>query len=186
MKIIGRNSLIYWLRIPFAIYTIGFSVITIWILSLIILYSFSSKTNRFISFSNWQESYNKTEKHEIIQFHYPFTKMVLATEKSAEGMMLAFLGLFSICFILITILKLISELSKDDFFTGIAVRYLKILGIGLIIFGIIHIAVDFSTSSKSVDLTLPFIFIISGLLFIFLKEIFAKGRKIQEENDLTI
>lgn len=187
MKLLGKNSLLYWLKYPFGIYAIGFTLISIWILILMGIYSITDKTNQFISIDEWKsENYNGQKSSEMIQFHYPFSKMVLATENSTEGILLAFMGLFSVCFILIIVLKIIIELSQDNFFTHKAVQNFKILGFGLLSFGIIHLIIDLLTSSYNFDLTPPFLFIITGFIFIFLKEIFVKGRKMQEENDLTI
>lgn len=187
MKLLGKNSLLYWLKYPFGIYTLGFTLISIWILGLMSVYAFTNSTNQFISLDKWTDgNHNEQIKSEMVQFHYPFTKMVLATENSVGGVSLAFLGLASLCFILIIVFKILNELSKDNFFTENAVKNFKILGFGLIIFGSIHFAIDLLTSSQRFDFTPPFLFIITGLIFIFLKEIFAKGRKIQEENDLTI
>ncbi len=187
MKLLGKNSLLYWLRYPFGIYTFGFTLISIWILALIAVYSITDKTNRFISINHWKiENNNHQKNSEIIQFHYPFSKMVLETENSAEGILLAFMGLLSICFILIIISKIIIELSQDNFLTDKAVQNFKVLGFGLLTFGIIHLTINLLTSSYTFDLTPPFLFIITGFIFIFLKEIFAKGKEMQEENDLTI
>ena len=187
MKLLGKNSLLYWIKYPFGIYTIGFTLMSIWILILMSIYAITNTTNQFTTIDNWKsENNNQQTSSEIIQFQYPFSKMVLATENSVEGISLAFLGLVSLCFILIIVLKIIIELSKDDFFTNKAVENFKILGFGLIFFGIVHLTIDLLTSSQRFDLTPPFFFIITGFIFIFLKEIFSKGKKMQEENDLTI
>mgnify|MGYP000355485655 CR=1 FL=1 len=70
------------------------------------------------------------------------------------------------------------------------IKNLKFLGYGLIVFGISTLLIDitdgFSHHYKSYDLTPPFFYVLSGLILIFIKEIFVKARKIQEENDLTI
>lgn len=187
MKITGKNSLLYWVKYPFGIYTIGFTLMSFWILTLIVNYIITSNTGKFISINRLQENHGHLQStNEIVQFHYPFTKMVLATENSSEGIILAFVGIISVCFILITVSLIINELSKDSFFTHKAVFNLKILGFGLIFFGAVHLAIDLVTSSHSFDGTPPLLFIVTGFIFIFLKEIFAKGKKIQEENDLTI
>jgi hypothetical protein len=187
MKLLGKNSLLYWLRYPFGIYTFGFTLMSIWILALMAIYSVSAKTNQFISTGHWKIKNNNHQKSsETIQFHYPFSKMVLETENSTEGILLAFMGLLSVCFILIIVSKIIIELSQDNFFTDKAVQNFKILGFGLLAFGIIHLTIDLLTSSYNFDLMPPFLFIITGFIFIFLKEIFAKGKEMQEENDLTI
>lgn len=187
MKLLGKNALLYWLRYPFGIYTFCFTLMSIWILVLMAVYSVTDKTNRFISAGHLKiENNNHLKNSETIQFHYPFSRMVLETENSTEGILLAFMGLLSICFILITVSKIIIELSQDNFFTEKAVQNFKVLGFGLLAFGIIHLTIDLLTSSYTFDLTPPFLFIITGFIFIFLKEIFAKGRKMQEENDLTI
>ncbi len=187
MKLLGKNSLLYWLKYPFGIYAVGFTLISIWILILMGVYLATDTTNQFVSIDHWESENNNGQKSsEIVQFHYPFSKMVLATENSTEGILLAFLGLFSLSFILIIVLKIIIELSQDNFFTHKAVQNFKTLGFGLLFFGIIHLIIDLLTSSNSFDLTPPSLFIITGLIFIFLKEIFAKGKEIQEENNLTI
>lgn len=187
MKLLGKNSILYWIKYPFGIYAIGFTLMSIWILSLIIIYTFTSSINQFTSIDHWKnENHNEQLNSEIVQFHYPFTKMVLATENSVQGISLAFLGLVSLSFILIVVFKILNELSKDNFFTETAVNSFRVLGFGLLFFGIIHLAIDLLTSSLKFDLTPPFLFILTGLIFIFLKEIFAKGKKMQEENDLTI
>jgi len=187
MKLLGKNSLLYWLKYPFGIYAIGFTLISTWILILMGIYLVKNQTNQFVSIDNWEsKNYNDQKNSEIVQFHYPFSKMVLATENSTEGILLAFMGLFAVCFILVIVLKIIIELSKDNFFTQKAVQNFKTLGFGLLFFGIIHLIIDLITSSYSFDFTPPFLFIITGFIFIFLKEIFAKGKKMQEENDLTI
>ena len=186
MRLLGKNSLVYWLKYPFAIYTFGFTLMSIWILILMGTFSVTAKTNRFVSIDNWQGNNNYQTKTEIVQFHYPFSKMVLATENSTEGILLAFIGLASISFILIIVLKIIIELSRDNFFTEKAVENFKTLGYGLLSFGVIHLAIDLFIESKKFDLTPPFFLIVTGLIFIFLKEIFSKGKKMQEENDLTI
>lgn len=191
MKIIGKNSLLYWLRIPFVIYAIGFISISLWIFSLMFYYIFTGTTNSFISKSHWRTPNNNSQiNSEIIQFQYPFTKMVLATENTTEGITLAFVGLLSICFILFFVMRIVTKLSKDEIFTKDIIGDLKFLGFGLMIFGVITLIIDFTDGFKGnvtrFDLTPPFFYIIIGLILIFLKEIFAKGYKIQEENDLTI
>lgn len=187
MKIIGKNSLLYWIKYPFGIYTIGFTLISFWILTLIANYMITGNTGKYISIDQWQKINDlQQNNNETVQFHHPFTKMVLSTKNSTEGVTLAFIGIIAACYILITVLAIVNELSKDNFFTSKAVFYLKILGFGLIFFGGIHLAIDLVTSLQSFDLTPPFFFIITGFIFIFLKEIFAKGKKIQEENELTI
>lgn len=187
MKLLGKNSLLYWLKYPFGIYTFGFAIVSMWIFILMAIYSVTDNTNQFISIDNWQsDNNNHKKKLEIVQFHYPFSKMVLATENSVEGISLAFVGLLSVCFILLIVFKIITELSKDNFFTDKAVQSFKFLGFGLLSFGIIHILIDLLNSPYNFDSTPPLLYIITGLIFIFLKEIFAKGQKMQEENELTI
>nr|WP_314495433.1 DUF2975 domain-containing protein [uncultured Chryseobacterium sp.] len=181
MNITGKNSLLYWIKYPFGIYTVGFSILSLWILLLMIIYTITGAQNRYISFNH-----NQSGKNDMIQFHYPFSTMVLSAENSLEGISLAFVGLISVCFILIIVFKISIELSKDQFFTDKAVRNFKILGFGLLCFGTIHFIIDLSTSSENFNLNPPLLFIITGCLFIFLKEIFAKGKMMQEENDLTI
>ena len=116
--------------------------------------------------------------------------MCLATENSTEGILLAFIGLASICFLLFYIFKIISNLSKEEIFTTEIIKNLKFLGYGLIVFGTSTLLIDitdgFSHHYKSYDLSPPFCYVLSGLILIFIKEIFVKARKIQEENDLTI
>ncbi len=185
MKITGKKSLLWWIRYPFGIYTAGFSAASLWTLGLLATYFFTNKVNRFISLETLQNSHH-SKAYESVRFHYPYSKMVLSTENSTEGLLLAFFGLLSINFILIVVLKISIELSRDNFFTGKAVQNFKILGFGLLSFGIIHLLIDFLISSQQFDFTQPFIFIITGLIFMLMKEIFLKGKEIQDENDLAI
>ena len=117
MKIIGKNSLIYWIRFPFLIFVLGFVLMSSWIFILMINFIITKSTNQFTTKSSWNLlNKNQQTNSEIIQFHYPISKMVLATENSTEGICLAFIGLFSFCFILLFALKLIFKLSKDIIF----------------------------------------------------------------------
>ncbi|UZT98350.1 DUF2975 domain-containing protein [Chryseobacterium fluminis] len=187
MKLLGKNALLYWLKYPFGIYTVGFISVSVWIFILMAVYSVTGKTNGFISIGQWKTGYIDHERQvETVRFHYPVSRMVLATENSSEGILLAFLGLLSICFILVTVLKIIIELSKDNFFTGKAIQNFKILGLGLLMFGAVQLIVNWLIASHNLDLTSSFLFILTGLIFMFLKEIFVKGKMMQDENDLTI
>ncbi|WBV50708.1 DUF2975 domain-containing protein [Chryseobacterium gambrini] len=191
MKIIGTNSLLYWLRIPFAIYVIGFIMSSLWMTGLIGFYIFSGSENRFIWKSNWEvPNNNETIASEIIQFKYPFSKMCLATENSTEGILLALTGIISFSYILFYALRITLKLSKDNFFTADIVKDLKFAGFGLIIFGFAILLIDvtngFSKYYNSYDLTPPFFYLLFGLILIFIKEIFQKAKNIQEENELTI
>lgn len=181
MKIIGKNSLLYWLRVPFLIYVAGFLLLSMWIFGLMIIYAITKKTNQFITESTWNNS-----ETEIVQFHYPFSKMVLATENSLNGIGIAFLGLLSICFILFVALKLVFNFSKDDFFTSEAIKYFNLIGYGMIAFGIVQLAFDLITSYEKFDLTPPFFLALIGVVFLLIKEVFRKGKNIQDEIDLTI
>lgn len=185
MKIIGKRSLLWWARYPFGIYTIGFSITSIWILGLMLIYFFTHQTNRFISPASGQNEGNGLSSGNI-RFHYPFTQMTLNTENSPEGLILAFLGLLSISFILIVALKIIIELSQDNFFTAKAVRNFKILGFGLVSLGIIHLLIDLVVSPQQYNPAQPLVFIVTGFILILMKEIFVKGKAIQDENDLVI
>ena len=194
MKILGKNSLLYWLKFPYAIYIAGFIINSFWIFGLMAYFSITDNINTFITkatINGFQyDDEQPITKIEMIQFKYPFSKMCLATENSTEGILLAFIGLASICFLLFYIFKIISNLSKEEIFTTEIIKNLKFLGYGLIVFGISTLLIDitdgFSRHYKSYDLTPPFFYVLSGLILIFIKEIFVKARKIQEENDLTI
>ncbi|AQX04059.1 hypothetical protein BAX97_13120 [Elizabethkingia meningoseptica] len=187
MKITGKNSLLYWLRIPFLIYSFGFILINLWILILMGIYSVTNKTNQFISKSTWKPaSIASEEKTEQVQFHYPLSKMILTTEDSFEGIGIAFLGLLSICFILYMAVKIVNQLSKDNFFTGDAVKFLNLLGYGMLSFGIIQLMFDIIVTPQSFDFTPPFFTALIGIVLLMIKEIFIKGKSIQEENELTI
>lgn len=191
MKIIGTNSLLYWLRIPFAIYVIGFIMSSLWMTGLIGFYIFSGSENRFIWKSNWEvPNNNETIASEIIQFKYPFSKMCLATENSTEGILLALTGIISFSYILFYALRITLKLSKDNFFTADIVKDLKFAGFGLITFGIAILLIDvtngFSKYYNSYDLTPPFFYLLFGMILIFIKEIFQKAKNSQEENELTI
>ena len=185
MKITGNKSLLWWIRYPLGIYIAGFGAASLWILGLLVFYFFTGETNRFIS-SGAAENAAHGNIHHTVQFQYPFSSMVLNTEDSAKGILLAFLGVVSINFILITVFRIILELSRDHFFTGKAVRNFKILGFGLLSFGITHTLINLLISPQQPDLAEPFIFIITGFIFILLKEIFLKGKNMQDESDLVI
>lgn len=185
MKITGNKSLLWWIRYPFGIYTAGFGAASLWILGLLALYFFTGETNRFISSGAMENPADRNIQHAV-QFHYPFGSMVLNTENSTKGILLAFLGVVSINFILIAVFRIILELSRDNFFTGKAVRNCKILGFGLLSFGIIHTLINLLISPQQPDLAGPFIFIVTGFIFILLKEIFLKGKNMQDESDLVI
>ncbi|PUB33489.1 Protein of unknown function (DUF2975) [Elizabethkingia sp. YR214] len=181
MKIIGKNSILYWLRIPFLIYSAGFILMSIWIFILIGTYSITDKTNQFIS-----KSYLENSDIESVKFHYPLLKMTLSTEDSFEGIGIAFLGLLSICFILYMAIQIVNQLSKDNIFVGNAVKYLKILGYGTLVFGVLQLVFDITVTPKKYDFTSPFFLTLTGTVLLLIKEIFVKGKSIQEENDLTI
>ena len=179
MKIIGKNSLLYWLRIPFAIYVVGFILSSLWIFGLMFYHAFTQNYNSFITNRSIEHfKYDDDDKVEktlnLIEFKYPFTKMCVATENTAEGIVMAFLGLLSFSFILFFALKIVLKLSNDQIFSAKIVRDFKFLGYGLICFGIIHIIVDLVTSVNRFDISSPFFYILTGLVLIFLKEIFYK------------
>lgn len=181
MKIIGKNSLIYWLRIPISIYVFAFLIVSAWIMSLMTYYSITQETNQFISIETWGEN-----NSEYLQFHYPFTKMVLATSNTFEGIGFAFLGLIAICFILYYSLKIVFEISKEKIFSSTIIKYFNYLGLGLIILGAIMFLFDVLTSMNKIDFTPSVLFILIGLVLLLIKSIFIEGKNIQEENDLTI
>lgn len=185
MKIIGKRSLLWWARYPFGIYSIGFNMASVWALGLMLIYFFTHQTNRFISLSSGQGEGDSLSSG-IIRFHYPFTQTTVNTENSPEGLFLAFLGILSINFILITTLKIITELSRDNFFTARAVQNFKSLGFGLLSLGIIHILIDLLISPQQFNPAQPSVFIIAGFILILMKEIFTKGKALQDENDLVI
>lgn len=185
MKITGKKSLLWWMRYPFGIYTAGFGAASLWIAGLLVLYLLTGETNRFIS-SGAVENAAHGNIHHMVQFQYPFGSMVLNTENSTKGILLAFLGVVSINFILVAVFRIMLELSRDHFFTGKAVRNFKILGFGLLSFGIIHTLINLLISPQQPDLTEPLIFIVTGFIFILMKEIFLKGKRMQDESDLVI
>ncbi|WP_294284988.1 DUF2975 domain-containing protein [uncultured Chryseobacterium sp.] len=185
MKITGKRSLLWWARYPCGIYAVGFTIASIWTLGLMLIYFFTHQTNRFISLTSGQGE-GDTLSSGIIGFHYPFTQITVNTENSPEGLVLAFLGILSINFILITALKIITELSQDNFFTAKAVQNFKILGFGLLSLGIIHVLIDLLASPQQFNPAQPFVFIVTGFILILMKEIFTKGKAIQDENDLVI
>lgn len=174
MKIVGKNSLLFWIKYPFAIMAFSFVASALWILPLLINYAVAGNENRFTSI-----------KEQTVNFHYPLTTMVLSTENSAKGLLLAFSGIVSVCFILMASLKIISALSKENFFTQDAVRTLKILGFGLLLFGVSDFIINL-LYPHHFNISSSVLYSISGIIFIFLKEIFAEGKKKQDENELTI
>lgn len=174
MKIVGKNSLIFWLKYPFAAFIAIFIAGALWILPLMMKYVFTAEQNRFTSVEDL-----------TVNFHYPFTTMVLSTENSLKGLLLAFSGIVGVCFILIISLNIICALSKENFFTQDAVRNLKILGFGLLLFGVSDVIINL-IFPHHFNISSSVLYIISGFIFIFLKEIFAEGKKKQDENELTI
>ncbi|MDQ1097760.1 MULTISPECIES: DUF2975 domain-containing protein [Chryseobacterium] len=182
MKITGKKSLLWWLRYPFGVYIVIFAIASLWILSLIILYFFTEETNRFISL----ESLKNPGSSIAVQFHYPFTSMALTTKNTYQSLLLAFLGLISINFILLTTFRIILELSQDNFFTDKAIKNFKILGFGLLAFGVIQGFINILISPQQPDLIQPFVFLITGFSLILMKEVFLKGKKMQDESDLVI
>lgn len=186
MKLVGKKSLIYWLRIPYTIYVIGFSLASLWILGLMGYYIITKNSNKFITIGEWENFSENHKNNEIVQFHYPFSKMVLATENTFEGIGIALLGLLTICFILYASLQLVNQFSKDNFFTYVAIKNLNILGFGMLILGTIYLIFDIANSPNRFDLTPPFFLAVIGIIILIIKEIFAKGKNIQEEIDLTI
>lgn len=186
MKIIGKKSLLYWLRIPFSIYVYGFLSLSFWLFCLMLYYLLTKETNEFISLSQWENFRDLTDNNEVIQFHYPFTKMVLAAENSIEGIVIAFLGLGTICFILFISLQLVNQFSKESIFTSETIKNLNILGFGMLFIGVFYLFFDLMITPNKFDLTPPFFLSIIGIVILLVKEILARGKKIQEENDLTI
>lgn len=183
MKIIGKNSLVYWLKFPFLIYVIGFSLSSLWIVGLVFYFLLTRNFNSVIT--NYKFDIENHEK-DVVQFKYPFSEMVVATENSTEGLLLAMIGLISIIFILIYAYKIVNQLSKEIIFTKTIVENFKILSFGLIFFGVIILLVDIMIERNKFDLTPSFFYILIGLLLLFVKEIFLKGETLQEQTDLTI
>ena len=179
MKIIGNKSLLFWVKYPFLIYTVGFVVSSVWICSLI---AYHLITGRFTSFII-DKSLNG---YAYIQFRYPFTKMVVATENSTEGMLLAFLGVGSVCFMLIYAYRIIRQLSGEHTFTANVVSDFGILSIGLITFGIVMLLIDLIVERNEFDFTPPLFYVVIGFVLLFVREIFAKGKTLQDQSDLTI
>ncbi len=183
MKIIGKRSLVYWLRFPFLIYVIGFTLSGLWIVSLMIYFLLTGKFGSVIN----NHRYNfDGQIQNVVQFKYPFSKMVLATENSTQGLLFALVGIISVIFILIYAYKIVNQLSKEIIFSKTIVGDFKILSFGIIFFGIIILLIDLTIESNKFDFTPPFFYILIGFLLLFIKEIFEEGKDLQEQNDLTI
>lgn len=183
MKLIGTNSLVSCIKYPLIIYGVCFILSAAWIGGLIVYHLFSGNLNSMISVS--EIKYNTTSD-SIINFHYPFSKMVLTTHNSTEGIQLALIGILSVCFILWYATRIISQLSNEEIFTIRVINDFKTLSFGLIALGIITLIVDLTMSINKMDFTPPFFYILIGLILSFIKEIFVKGKNLQEQTDLTI
>ncbi len=191
MKIIGKNSLLYWLRIPFLIYFIGFTLSSIWIIGLCIYYLITKNLTKYISIEKVEEfKYDYFKKMptiiEKINFHYPFSQMVVQTDNNTLNILMSVLGLLSVCFILYSILNFITSVTQELIFTPRTVKSLNVFGYGLIIIGLLHILVEYLDKNHHYGIGTPFLAIIIGLVILMIKEVFLRGKKIQEENDLTI
>ena len=122
MKLIGKNSVLYWLRIPFAIYVAGFILSSLWIILLATYYLFTNNTNSYIS-KNLIEKYKFDEGQknelvvELINFKYPFSSMVVQTDNSTLSIIMTIIGLISVSFILWGVLNFINNLVKKNIFT---------------------------------------------------------------------
>lgn len=183
MKIIGKNSLIYWLKLPYLIYVIGFSLASIWIMGLMIYFLFTKEFNSYITSNKFQYD---GELVNTVEFRYPFSKMVLQSENSYESVVLALLGISSLVFILIQVYKIVNKLSKEMVFTKEIVSNFKTFSYGLIFFGLTILVTDITMGATRIDITPPFFYVLIGVLFLFIKEIFLKGTLLQEQTDLTI
>lgn len=191
MKIIGRKSLLYWLRFPFAIYVVGFILSSVWIISLCIYYLFTKDLNKYITIENVNGiKYDYYKKVPIIvekiNFHYPFSGMAVQTDNSILNIIMAVIGLLSVIFILLSILYFIINITQEIIFTSKTINSLNILGYGLIFLGIVHIIIEYLDKTHHYGIGTPFLGIIIGIIILMIKEVFVKGKKIQEENDLTI
>lgn len=191
MKLIGKNSLLYWLRIPFAIYTLGFILSSVWIVSLALYHIITGEKNQYITNSivekfKYDDEDNFEKSVELINFKYPFSQMVMQTENNTLSIIMAIVGILSVCFILSGILYFVHNLSKETIFNKKTVHSLNILGLGLILLGLIHIIVEYIDKSHHYGVETPLLAILVGFIILLIKEIFVKGQRIQEENDLTI
>lgn len=179
MKIFEKNSILYWIKYPFLIYTVGFVVSSVWVCSLIVFHLITGNFNSLIT-KTGINGYN------LIQFKYLFSQMVLATENSTEGILLTFLGIGSVSFVLIYAYRIILQLAGDHVFSAKVVSDFKILSIGLIAFGIIMLLIDLIIERSTFDFTPPLFYMVIGLVLLFVKEIFARGQVLQDQTDLTI
>ena len=191
MKLVGKNSVLYWLRIPFAIYVAGFILSSLWIILLATYYLFTNNTNSYIS-KNLIEKYKFDEGQknelvvELINFKYPFSSMVVQTDNSTLSIIMTIIGLISVSFILWGVLNFINNLVKKNIFTKNTVKTLTVLGLGLIILGIVHIIIEYIDKTHHYGIGTPLLSILIGIIILFIREIFSEGKNIQEENDLTI
>ena len=179
MKIIGKNSLLYWAKYPFLIYTVLFVFSSVWICSLIVYYLATGTLNSLINKGTANSA-------NIIQFRYPLSEMVLATKNSTEGILLAFFGIVSICFVMIYAYRIIKQLASDAIFTNTIVSDFRIMGTGLIIFGIITPLIDLTIERNTFNYTPSLLYVVTGFILLFVKEIFAQGKTLQDQTDLTI
>jgi len=183
MKIIGKRSFAYWARYPFLIYAVTFILSSLWVGSLMLYYLLTRDVNSHISEAT--VTYNNAT-HALVQFHYPFSGMVLAARNSTEGIVLALLGICSVSFILVYAFRIVNKLSTDRIFTRSVIADFKILSYGLIIFGLVILVTDILLEKNQSDFIPSLFYILIGLILSFIKEIFVHGKQLQEQTDLTI
>ncbi|WP_057937480.1 DUF2975 domain-containing protein [Algoriphagus resistens] len=179
MRIIGKNSILYWSKYPFLVCTIGFMASSAWICGLIVLQLITGKFHSLVTVENINE-------YKIIQFKYPFSQMVFTAENSTEGILLAFWGLISVSFVLLYSLRIIRQFANDHIFSSKVVTDFKTLSMGFIIFASVILFIDLTVERSNYDFTLPLWYMLAGFVLLFIKEIVDQGKILQDQTDLTI
>ncbi|MBL1219446.1 DUF2975 domain-containing protein [Chryseobacterium sp. L7] len=183
MKIIGKHSLVSWIKVPLSIFAGIFCISSIWICSLAFSHAFAG-----ISGSNISERIDTINEktYNTLQVHYPFSNMVLTMNDSKEGVLLALLNIISLSFSLVCASKIINGFSTEHIFSSRVIKDFKILSYGLILLGFITLLIDLALDSTHFDFTPPFLSIGIGVTLLIIKEICVQGNDLKEQTDLTI
>lgn len=183
MKIIGKQSLVSWIKVPFTIFAGIFCISSVWICSLAFSHAFAGVNSSNIS----EKIYTINQKtYSTLQVHYPFSNVILTMNDSKEGVLLALLNIITLSFSLVCASKIIHGFSTDNVFNSAVIKNFKILSYGLIIIGFITLCVDLILDNNHFDVTPPSLSIGIGITLLIIKEIFAQGNDLKEQTDLTI
>lgn len=180
MKITGKNSLLYWCKYPLLIYVVLFILGSLWTCGLMIFYLISGNLNSFISVIDAGVS------SRLLRFKIPLLDAVIQTSDSVQNLFVTILGILIVCLVLLFVYRLLIQFTGDRIFTSKVVRDIKILGIGIIAYGIAMVLQMIFSGVHQMNITSPLIYILVGIVLLFIKEIIGKGKILQDQTDLTI